>query len=123
MTWYTRSDILEIFRDAQDSLVRKSYARCATRPEVAAKRRNLKRELRPCAWWGEEKERRHRRYRRDKKLRIVHRLPKLKLIGDVCVCCNRRSTDVIHGHALCSLHAKQREAAVRGSVDWNRRTA
>lgn len=91
MTWFTRSDILEIFRDAQDMLVHKSYARFADN----------------VVYWFPP--------------RIIQPLPPpLVATGPICFHCDEPSVRVVYGHSLCELHAIKRESSVRGSLRWKR---
>lgn len=100
MTWFTRSDILEIFRDAQDVLVRKSYARWSSRTQW---------------WWDREKGYRRARRARDRRLRIVQSMPKpLPRVGTACACCDRLTVRVVNGFGLCESHALVREGCIRG---------
>lgn len=84
-----RRDILDEFRDAQDLVIRKLYAR------------NIDTH---CYWYPP---------------RIIQPLPPpLETVGPRCLFCAEPSARVVRGFSLCELHACRRERCDRGHAEW-----
>jgi hypothetical protein len=101
MTWFTREDILEIFRDAQDLLVHKLYARYVDKTVWQAARVKSKKVARA-------------EYDRVLRRGQQQEIPRMQTIGPVCLQCDERSVRFVYGRALCELHAYQREKCLEG---------
>lgn len=91
MTWFTRSDILEIFRDAQEITARHARDFFCQHPKVQIDHGNIV---------------------------VVERY---EFVPGQCMYCQKLAVRTVLGLALCNGHANKREATMRGVEKmWNR---
>lgn len=86
MTWFTRSDILEIFRDAQEIVRRQARDFFSQHPEVRVDHGNIE---------------------------VVEHY---EFIPGQCLYCRKLAVRTVLGLALCDGHANKREATTRRSA-------
>jgi hypothetical protein len=85
VTWFTRSDILEIFRDAQDMLARRAHEAYSAHPKLQKDHGDI------CT------------------------VEYYEFVPGQCLYCCKLAERTVLGLALCDGHANKREASARGT--------
>lgn len=113
MTWFTGSDILEIFCEAQEPVARKLRDFWATHPHVVSKPRRKRWKIVKCQkrLWVPARRRREVAIRPLPPRESVP-LPRRK-IGTECCYCSEPIARVVRGLELCEVHAERREMSLR----------
>lgn len=113
MTWFSNSDILEIFCEAQEPVARKLRDFWATHHEVVSKPRRKRWKIMKCEkrFWAPARKRREV---------VIRPLPPRESvplpsreIGTECCYCREPIARVVRGLELCEAHAERREMSLR----------